>query len=104
MEKKGEKGLIKTWKKRWFELGKGVLLYYLSEPILGEENARTPKGTIDLKEVTRVQRCPRAEHKEGYPFSIVTSKRTYYLLAASQNEMVAWTKNLERAVADAQRV
>lgn len=48
LRKRGEKGAIKSWKKRWFILKGKKLFYYVSN------TANTPKGFIDLLQTSRI--------------------------------------------------
>eukprot|EP01119_Soliformovum_irregulare_P014845 TRINITY_DN4097_c0_g1_i1.p1 TRINITY_DN4097_c0_g1~~TRINITY_DN4097_c0_g1_i1.p1 ORF type:complete len:497 (-),score=101.57 TRINITY_DN4097_c0_g1_i1:89-1579(-) len=99
--KKGDKGLIKAWLKRWFSLKDGFLYYYRNR--FSNELC----GKIDLSIVSLI----RATHPssfsqalfpvlhelgtDGY-FKIVAGSRTFFLLAETKEEMEKWVRVLEQ--------
>jgi hypothetical protein len=62
LQKKGEKGLFKTWKSRWFLLKNNILSYreYPNDP--------EPLGSIYLGEATSIGPC--SEHGDGPYFQV----------------------------------
>jgi hypothetical protein len=99
LEKQGE-GLLAGWKRRWFEVNKGELVYYELEPRLGED-MRFPKGSISLVNIMMVKHASPISNKLGsYPFDLITKKRTYHLAASNRTEMTIWIRGLERLIAE----
>ncbi|KAK3597816.1 hypothetical protein CHS0354_029375 [Potamilus streckersoni] len=82
-------GKVKTWKKRWFVLRNGELLYYKSQ----HDVLRKPQGSIKLDEKTRINRS-----KEQLTFEITNSKRTYYLTADTHSETDRWVRVLQKVL------
>ncbi|XP_069117939.1 pleckstrin homology domain-containing family H member 1-like isoform X2 [Argopecten irradians] len=80
-------GKVKMWKRRWFVLRNGDLIYYKSQ----HDVLRKPQGTLKLDEQTRIS------HVKGeLTFEITNSKRTYYFTADSQAETEKWIKILRK--------
>ena len=78
MLKKGAKGLITLWKKRWFVM-EGYKLYYYKNK--DAESLRHPLGYIDCSEVTEVtspvQKKTSFFSSSDPQFQLVTPTRTY---------------------------
>ncbi|KPM10194.1 RB2-associated-binding protein-like protein [Sarcoptes scabiei] len=92
-----EKRIWKTkWRRRWFVLklsgqipGQYVLEYYT------DSSCKKLKGQIDLDQCEQVDAGLQLEiHKQNYDnmFDLRTSKRTYYLVAGSEEEMNKWVE------------
>ncbi|OTF74843.1 RB2-associated-binding protein-like protein [Euroglyphus maynei] len=90
-----EKRIWKTkWRRRWFVLkpsgqipGQYVLEYYT------DSTCKKLKGQIDLDQCEQVDAGLQLEiRKQNYDnmFDLRTSKRTYYLVADSEDEMNKW--------------
>eukprot|EP00002_Diphylleia_rotans_P016783 TRINITY_DN3259_c0_g1_i5.p1 TRINITY_DN3259_c0_g1~~TRINITY_DN3259_c0_g1_i5.p1 ORF type:complete len:313 (+),score=34.29 TRINITY_DN3259_c0_g1_i5:47-985(+) len=92
--KKGDKGLLKTWKKRWFEL-KGKLLYYSES-----EESSVFINAINLHTMQYV--CvgrSSLETPRGYGncvFQVVTLHRIYHLIAPTEQERDRWVSMLSQ--------
>uniref|UniRef100_T1J612 PH domain-containing protein n=1 Tax=Strigamia maritima TaxID=126957 RepID=T1J612_STRMM len=82
-------GKLKTWRKRWFVLKNGVLVYYKSQ----NDVNRKPQGQITLDEVCRVTRA-----EGSATFEISTGKKTYYLTAESTATMEEWVRVLQNVL------
>lgn len=91
LKKKGEKGLVKTFKKRWFTLDGEKLKYYAKQ---GDENSL--KGFIMLNTIMDTQR------PSGNIFYICTFGRVYEMQAESKQDLEAWTEKLN-AIAESNR-
>ncbi|KAG5682451.1 hypothetical protein PVAND_011802 [Polypedilum vanderplanki] len=79
-------GKLKTWRKRWFVLKNGTLMYWKSQHDINKK----PQGEIALDDTCRIT------HAEGAStFEINTNKRTYYLTADSNALMDDWVKVLQ---------
>ncbi|XP_038639733.1 pleckstrin homology domain-containing family H member 1 isoform X1 [Scyliorhinus canicula] len=82
-------GQVKTWKRRWFVLRNGEILYYKS-PVSQSDVIRKPQGRIELGSSCRIVRGEGAQ-----TFQLVTEKRTYYLTADSPNILEEWIRVLQ---------
>eukprot|EP00005_Dracoamoeba_jomungandri_P000353 CAMPEP_0174256414 /NCGR_PEP_ID=MMETSP0439-20130205/5650_1 /TAXON_ID=0 /ORGANISM="Stereomyxa ramosa, Strain Chinc5" /LENGTH=1090 /DNA_ID=CAMNT_0015339007 /DNA_START=62 /DNA_END=3331 /DNA_ORIENTATION=- len=86
MEKLGEKGLRRSWKKRYFEQNGSNLYYYESE------NSGQALGCIKLVSILRV--CPSKSDEVG--FGLFTPGRVYHLRALSAEERPKWIAAIKR--------
>uniref|UniRef100_A0A3P8UK39 Pleckstrin homology, MyTH4 and FERM domain containing H2 n=1 Tax=Cynoglossus semilaevis TaxID=244447 RepID=A0A3P8UK39_CYNSE len=75
----------KTWKRRWFVLKDGELLYYKSP----SDVIRKPQGQIEVNASSNIA---RGDGKQI--LQIVTGKRVYYLKADSPNLLDEWLRVL----------
>ncbi|KAL5248136.1 hypothetical protein ACHWQZ_G017346 [Mnemiopsis leidyi] len=82
--KQGQK--IKNWKRRWFTLSSSALTYR-------EEDGTAAKGIIYMADVILARRSCKYPDKK-FLFEVITKKRTYYMMASSQDEMTSWTDAL----------
>uniref|UniRef100_A0A4W3J765 Pleckstrin homology domain containing, family H (with MyTH4 domain) member 1 n=1 Tax=Callorhinchus milii TaxID=7868 RepID=A0A4W3J765_CALMI len=79
-------GQVKTWKRRWFVLRNGEIMYYKSP----SDVIRKPQGQIELNSCCRIIRAEGAQ-----TFQLITEKRTYYLTADSPNILEEWIRVLQ---------
>ncbi|XP_057599200.1 pleckstrin homology domain-containing family H member 2 [Hippopotamus amphibius kiboko] len=82
-------GKVKTWKRRWFVLKGGELLYYKSP----SDVIRKPQGHIELSASCSVL---RGDNKQTV--QLTTEKHTYYLTADSPNILEEWIKVLQNVL------
>ncbi|CAI9614784.1 unnamed protein product [Staurois parvus] len=82
-------GKLKTWKRRWFVLKGGELLYYKSP----SDVIRKPQGQIELNSSSHIV---RGDGKQTV--QLVTEKRTYYLTADSPNILDEWVRVLQNVL------
>lgn len=82
-------GKVKIWKRRWFVLKGGELLYYKSP----SDVIRKPQGQIELYASSRIV---RGDGKQTV--QLTTEKRTYYLTADSPNILEEWIKVLQNVL------
>ncbi|XP_044866227.1 pleckstrin homology domain-containing family H member 2 isoform X3 [Mauremys mutica] len=82
-------GKVKTWKRRWFVLKGGELLYYKSP----SDVIRKPQGQIELSVSSHIV---RGDGKQTV--QLITEKRTYYLTADSPNILEEWIKVLQNVL------
>ncbi|XP_073420315.1 pleckstrin homology domain-containing family H member 2 isoform X4 [Dendrobates tinctorius] len=82
-------GKLKTWKRRWFVLKGGELLYYKSP----SDVIRKPQGQIELNSYSHIV---RGDGKQTV--QLVTEKRTYYLTADSPNILDEWVRVLQNVL------
>ena len=77
------------WTKRFFVLHKNKLLYYYKS----DKDRKPVKDPIQLTWCKCVE--SNLDHEKfKYLFSIVTDKRTYYLVAETQQDMDIWVEKL----------
>jgi len=86
--KRDPSGLVKGWKKRFFQL-KALRLYYS----LSEKDIDKPIAFIDLKKTFAVSTLPQINEKS---FSVWTAERTYFLQASTKEEMSMWISGMEQ--------
>jgi hypothetical protein len=87
LNKKGDKGIVKSWKKRWFQINEDVIGYY-------EQEDGKIKGTIVIKDILDV-----LPGQVKYGFNIVSSKkRVYELHAFTQSEKDIWCNALKKII------
>ncbi|XP_037384046.1 pleckstrin homology domain-containing family H member 2 isoform X1 [Talpa occidentalis] len=82
-------GKVKTWKRRWFVLKGGELLYYKSP----SDVIRKPQGHIELSAASSIL---RGDNKQTV--QLTTEKHTYYLTADSPNILEEWMKVLQNVL------
>ncbi|XP_067421523.1 pleckstrin homology domain-containing family H member 2 [Emydura macquarii macquarii] len=82
-------GKVKTWKRRWFVLKAGELLYYKSP----SDVIQKPQGQIELSISSHIV---RGDGKQTV--QLITEKRTYYLTADSPNILEEWIKVLQNVL------
>ncbi|XP_044933680.1 pleckstrin homology domain-containing family H member 2 isoform X1 [Mustela nigripes] len=82
-------GRVKTWKRRWFVLKGGELLYYKSP----SDVIRKPQGHIELSASCGIL---RGDNKQTV--QLTTEKHTYYLTADSPNILEEWIKVLQNVL------
>ncbi|XP_066550229.1 pleckstrin homology domain-containing family H member 1 isoform X2 [Amia ocellicauda] len=77
---------VKVWKRRWFVLRNGEIMYYKSP----SDVIRKPQGQIDLNSSCRIARGEGAQ-----TFQLITEKKTFYLTADSPNILEEWIRVLQ---------
>ncbi|KAL4824575.1 hypothetical protein H8958_000907 [Nasalis larvatus] len=82
-------GKVKSWKRRWFVLKGGELLYYKSP----SDVIRKPQGHIELSASCSIL---RGDNKQTV--QLTTEKHTYYLTADSPNILEEWIKVLQNVL------
>eukprot|EP01102_Stenamoeba_stenopodia_P017447 TRINITY_DN624_c0_g1_i1.p1 TRINITY_DN624_c0_g1~~TRINITY_DN624_c0_g1_i1.p1 ORF type:complete len:749 (-),score=234.13 TRINITY_DN624_c0_g1_i1:126-2372(-) len=83
LKKQGEKGPIKSWKKRYFRQSDSKLFYATNNTTL------TSSGFIDLQQVTSI-----LPGKGPTVFDLVTPTRTFHLKAFDTNDRKRWIEGL----------
>uniref|UniRef100_S4RMZ3 Pleckstrin homology, MyTH4 and FERM domain containing H1 n=1 Tax=Petromyzon marinus TaxID=7757 RepID=S4RMZ3_PETMA len=78
-------GQVPAWKRRWFVLRGGELLYYKSP----SDVIRKPQGQVELNACCRVVRGDEAQMMQ-----LVTEKRVLFLAADSPNLLEEWVRAL----------
>jgi hypothetical protein len=95
LEKRGVKGLVKSWKRRFFCSIDSKLHYFEMD------GGNSPSlGFIEMTSVLAVSLDAKSGSRRGV-FSIITAGRTYSLCANSEAAALAWVETLERFVKDA---
>ncbi|XP_067901278.1 pleckstrin homology domain-containing family H member 2 isoform X2 [Heterodontus francisci] len=82
-------GKVKTWKRRWFILKGGELLYYKSP----SDVICKPQGQIELNVSNHIVRCDGKQ-----TIQLITEKKTYYLTADSPNILEEWIRVLQNVL------
>ncbi|XP_034000357.1 pleckstrin homology domain-containing family H member 1 [Trematomus bernacchii] len=77
---------VKAWKRRWFILRNGEILYYKSP----SDVIRKPQGQIELNSACSIVRGEGAQ-----TFQLITEKKTFYLTADSPNILEEWIRVLQ---------
>eukprot|EP01119_Soliformovum_irregulare_P002381 TRINITY_DN12641_c0_g1_i2.p1 TRINITY_DN12641_c0_g1~~TRINITY_DN12641_c0_g1_i2.p1 ORF type:complete len:478 (-),score=107.64 TRINITY_DN12641_c0_g1_i2:73-1506(-) len=83
LAKKGEIGIIKQWRGRYFLLRKDTLVYYKNKEKRDEEDLI---GFINLADASAI----RPTYPNSGAFQIVTKERVWNLKAEGQEEMTRW--------------
>ncbi|KAJ7344725.1 hypothetical protein JRQ81_000675 [Phrynocephalus forsythii] len=77
---------IKAWKRRWFVLRNGQIMYYKSP----SDVICKPEGQVELN-----SSCQIIRGEGSQTFQLVTEKRTYFLTADSPNILEEWIRVLQ---------
>ncbi|XP_068802319.1 pleckstrin homology domain-containing family H member 1 isoform X2 [Struthio camelus] len=77
---------VKTWKRRWFVLRNGQIMYYKSP----SDVIRKPQGQMELN-----SSCQIVRGEGSQTFQLMTEKRTYFLTADSPNILEEWIHVLQ---------
>uniref|UniRef100_F1SA37 Pleckstrin homology, MyTH4 and FERM domain containing H1 n=1 Tax=Sus scrofa TaxID=9823 RepID=F1SA37_PIG len=77
---------VKTWKRRWFVLRQGQIMYYKSP----SDVIRKPQGQVELNSRCRIVRGEGAQ-----TFQLISEKKTYYLTADSPSLLEEWIRVLQ---------
>uniref|UniRef100_A0A8C6VVG2 Pleckstrin homology domain containing, family H (with MyTH4 domain) member 1 n=1 Tax=Nothobranchius furzeri TaxID=105023 RepID=A0A8C6VVG2_NOTFU len=77
---------VNAWKRRWFILRNGEILYYKSP----SDVIRKPQGQIELNSSCCIVRGEGAQ-----TFQLITEKKTFYLTADSPNILEEWIRVLQ---------
>ncbi|CAO2586736.1 Pleckstrin homology domain-containing family H member 1, partial [Lemmus lemmus] len=77
---------VKTWKRRWFVLRQGQILYYKSP----NDVIRKPQGQVDLNSHCQIVRGEGAQ-----TFQLISENKTYYLTAESPSLLEEWIRVLQ---------
>uniref|UniRef100_A0A8C5XDE0 Pleckstrin homology, MyTH4 and FERM domain containing H1 n=1 Tax=Microcebus murinus TaxID=30608 RepID=A0A8C5XDE0_MICMU len=77
---------VKTWKRRWFVLRQGQIMYYKSP----SDVIRKPQGQVDLN-----SRCQIVRGEGAQTFQLISEKKTYYLTADSPSLLEEWVRVLQ---------
>ncbi len=86
LNKKGEKGIVKLWRKRWFQMTKDSIEYY-------EKEKGALKGEIKLANIMDI-----LPGSSPFSFNIISKTgRIYELQASKRDEMEKWSKAIKTA-------
>ncbi|XP_004698721.1 pleckstrin homology domain-containing family H member 1 [Echinops telfairi] len=77
---------VKTWKRRWFVLRQGQIMYYKSP----NDVIRKPQGQVELN-----SRCQIIRGEGAQTFQLISEKKTYYLTADSPSLLEEWIRVLQ---------
>eukprot|EP01083_Nonionella_stella_P192450 711366_1 len=87
-------GKWKSWKKRWFNLDKKLLLlkYYETDKL------KIWKGSIDLSLVTNLCRGDKESNGKQFTIELNTNDRVWILAANDEENRVIWIKKLKNVI------
>ncbi|KAH0620714.1 hypothetical protein JD844_021414 [Phrynosoma platyrhinos] len=77
---------VKAWKRRWFVLRNGQIMYYKSP----SDVICKPQGRVELN-----SSCQIVRGEGSHTFQLITEKRTYFLTADSPNILEEWIRVLQ---------
>ncbi|XP_025864231.1 pleckstrin homology domain-containing family H member 1 isoform X3 [Vulpes vulpes] len=77
---------VKTWKRRWFVLRQGQIMYYKSP----SDVIRKPQRVVELNSHCQIVRGEGAQ-----TFQLISEKKTYYLTADSPGLLEEWIRVLQ---------
>ncbi|XP_067224134.1 pleckstrin homology domain-containing family H member 1 [Chanodichthys erythropterus] len=80
---------VKAWKRRWFILRNGEILYYKTP----SDVIRKPQGQMELN-----SSCHIARGEGAQTFQLITEKKTFYLAADSPNILEDWIRVLQNVL------
>ncbi|XP_037073458.1 pleckstrin homology domain-containing family H member 1-like [Pollicipes pollicipes] len=83
-------GKLKTWRKRWFALKDGQLMYWKSKHDVAR---KPPQGEIALDD-----RCRVGRQEGAHTFEVSTAKKTIYLTADNQSTVDEWVRVLQNVL------
>jgi len=83
-------GMIKTWKRRWFVLQDGNLVYY-TKPGAEEQ------GRIELSQASLAAAAP--DCKKQPAFKVITANRTFYIVTDTNTEVNEWVSAINSVIA-----
>ena len=96
--KKGDKGLTKSWKRRFFCLRHGsTFIEYYRNP--GDECL----GRIDVNQISTLSLCDiefARKERVQHPFRLVTPGRIYYLGAQNDSAIQYWMNGINEVCFD----
>lgn len=81
------------WRRRWFTLKQGEIPGQFCLEYYTDQSCRKLKGVIDLDQCEQVDSGLHLEHRKQnfqYMFDIKTPRRTYYLAADTEADMICW--------------
>ena len=84
LKKKGDRGIIKSWRNRWFEEKEGTLAYYR------QRDDNEALGVIELGSVCDI----RQTNDGAFGFAFSVPGRVYFLQAFSETERDEWLTGL----------
>ena len=92
LQKQGEKGLVKGWKKRWFIVSPDAPKYIRYQRKVSDEEEL---GRINLELVSGVTPSEKNNGNE-WAFFVDTPNRRYHLLAPDKETMMYWISGIEK--------
>jgi len=88
LEKQG--GMIKTWKKRWFEMKKTTIYYF-------KQKNGEMMGQINVTPDCKVQTYPGCKKQPSFLIS-VPSQRNFVIVAPSKDEHDQWIEAIQYVI------
>ncbi|XP_027089881.1 pleckstrin homology domain-containing protein 1 [Coffea eugenioides] len=94
LTKQGE--YIKTWRRRWFVLKQGKLLWF-KDPFDSSTSSAIPRGVISTADCLTVKGAEDVLNKP-FSFELSTSRDTMYFVADSDKEKEDWINSIGRSI------
>ncbi|KAJ4834679.1 Pleckstrin y domain-containing protein 1 [Turnera subulata] len=85
---------IKTWRRRWFVLKQGKLLWFKDSHV---SRASVPRGVIQVGKCLTVKGAEDVLNKP-FAFELSTNQETMYFLADSEKEKEDWINSIGRSI------
>lgn len=85
---------IKTWRRRWFVLKQGQLLWFKDSSI---NAASKPRGVVPVGSCLTVKGAEDALNK-AFAFELSTKTDTVYFIADSEKEKEEWINSIGRSI------
>ncbi|PKA63111.1 Pleckstrin likey domain-containing protein 1 [Apostasia shenzhenica] len=92
LTKQGE--YIKTWRRRWFVLKLGKLLWF-KDPVV--TRASIPRGVIPVASCLTVKGAEDVLNRQ-FAFELSTPRETMYFIADSEKEKEEWINSIGRSI------
>ncbi|XP_010521938.1 PREDICTED: pleckstrin homology domain-containing protein 1 [Tarenaya hassleriana] len=94
LTKQGE--YISTWRRRWFVLKRGKLLWF-KDPAAAGDRGSTPRGVISVGDCLTVKGADDAVNKP-FAFELSTGRYTMYFLADNEKAKEEWINSIGRSI------
>ncbi|KAJ9520198.1 hypothetical protein QJQ45_030120 [Haematococcus lacustris] len=92
LTKQGE--YIKSWRKRWFVLKQGKIMWFLDDAVTADS---VPRGVIDVNKCLSIKGAEDTINK-AYAFEISTHTESMFFIAESEKEKEDWINAVGRAI------
>ncbi|MED6182922.1 Fatty acid synthase subunit beta [Stylosanthes scabra] len=87
---------IKTWRRRWFVLKQGKLLWF-KDPSSASSRSAVPRGVVNVAHCLTVKGAEDVLHRPS-AFELSTPHNTMFFLADSDKEKEDWINSIGRAI------
>ncbi|XLR06480.1 hypothetical protein HN51_061363 [Arachis hypogaea] len=87
---------IKTWRRRWFVLKQGKLLWF-KDPSSASSRSSVPRGVVNVANCLTVKGAEDVLHRPS-AFELSTPHNTMFFLADSDKDKEDWINSIGRAI------